>query len=270
MPVLPLLLEPGQLEKYLHTPDLLIVDLRSSSNYAQGHIPGAVHLDYAKLIRGTPPAMGLLPDMNRLSTVLSTIGLTPDTHVVAYDEEGGGHAGRLLWTLDVLGQRQFSLLNGGIIAWAAEGYPLERRITAPRPSRYQATFANPAALADKAYILARLGQADLILLDTRSPAEYRGTDRRAARGGHIPGAVNLNWTEAIDRERQLRFQADTLLHGLLEAVGVTPAKEVIVYCQAHHRSAHTYMVLKHLGYPRVRGYAGAWSEWGNDPSLPVE
>ncbi len=270
MPALPLLLEPGQLEKHLHVPGLLLVDMRSSDSYARGHIPGAVQLDYASLIRIAPPAMGLLPDAARLSAVLSAIGLTPATHVVAYDEEGGGHAGRLLWTLDVLGQRQFSLLNGGSIAWAAEGYPLERRIAAPRPSRYQAAFANPAALADKEYILTRLGQADLILLDTRSPAEYRGIDVRAARRGHIPGAVNLNWTETMDSERQLRFQADTLLHSLLAAVGVTPAKEVIVYCQTHHRSAHTYMVLKHLGYPRVRGYPGAWSEWGNDPSLPVE
>jgi thiosulfate/3-mercaptopyruvate sulfurtransferase len=93
---------------------------------------------------------------------------------------------------------------------------------------------------------------------------------RAARGGHIPGAVNLNWTLAMDEQRQLRCKADATLRALLETIGVTPDKEVILYCQTHHRSAHTYLVLKHLGYPRVRGYAGAWSEWGNDPTLPVE
>jgi thiosulfate/3-mercaptopyruvate sulfurtransferase len=125
-------------------------------------------------------------------------------------------------------------------------------------------------VADKSYILSRLGQADLALLDTRSPGEYRGLDVRAARGGHIPGAVNMNWTTAMDQARQLRFKADGELRALLEGLGVTPDKEVIVYCQTHHRSAHTYMVLKHLGYPRIRGYPGAWSEWGNDAALPVE
>jgi thiosulfate/3-mercaptopyruvate sulfurtransferase len=270
MPVLPLLLEPEQLEQHRDDPDLLIVDLRNPDSYARGHIPGAVRLDYASLVRLEPPTMGLVPAAVPLSAALSTLGLTPASQVVAYDEEGGGYAGRLLWTLDVLGHRQFALLNGGMIAWMAEGRPLERRPAAPTPSQYRAVFANPAVLADKAYILARLGQADLALLDTRSPAEYWGGDVRAARGGHIPGAVNIHWTDAIDTGRQLRFKPDPVLRNMLKAGGVTPDKEVIVYCQTHHRSAHTYMVLKHLGYPRVRGYPGAWSEWGNDPGLPVE
>ncbi len=205
-----------------------------------------------------------------MSAVLSRLGLTPDSQVVAYDEEGGGYAARLLWTLDVLGHTRFSLLNGGFIAWIAENRPLEHQPTALAASSYQAQISNPAALADKDYLLARLGQPDLALLDTRSPLEYRGLDVRAARGGHIPGAVNLNWTDAMDIHRHLRFKPDATLRGMLEASGVIAAKEVIVYCQTHHRSAHTYIVLKHLGYPRVRGYPGAWSEWGNDPGLPVE
>ncbi len=127
-----------------------------------------------------------------------------------------------------------------------------------------------SSTSDKDYILSRLGQPDLTLLDTRSPAEYEGRDVRAARGGHIPGAVNLNWIEAMDQTRQLRFKADPVLRRMLAAIGVTPDKEVIVYCQTHHRSAHTYIVLRHLGYQRLRAYPGAWSEWGNTPGLPVE
>ena len=95
-------------------------------------------------------------------------------------------------------------------------------------------------------------------------------DQRAARGGHIPGAVNLNWMDTMDPQRQLRLQPAPVLRQLLDLRGVTTDKEVIVYCQTHHRSAHTYWVLRYLGYPRVRGYPGAWSEWGNDPSVPVE
>lgn len=266
---LPLLIEADQLAPHLDDPHLLLVDLGAPERYVDGHLAGAINLSYAALVRGIPPALGLLPDLAQLSAVCSAIGLTPERPVVAYDAEGGGRASRLLWTLDVLGHPAGSLLNGGLPAWQAAGQPLTSRPVAATPSRYQAEIAHPQALADKDYILARLQQPDLALLDTRSPAEYHGQDQRAARGGHIPGAVNLNWTETMDPTRDLRLKPDAELRTRLTALGVTPDKEVIVYCQTHHRSAHTYLVLKHLGYPRVRGYAGAWSEWGNDPALPV-
>jgi thiosulfate/3-mercaptopyruvate sulfurtransferase len=270
-PTLPLLIEPEQLQPFLTDPAVLIVDLCDLASYAAGHIFGAVHLDYADLVRVEPPAMGLLPDEAQLSEVLSRLGLTTDRHVVAYDEEGNGRAGRLLWTLATLGHECVSLLNGGIHAWDAAAGPLEAQFRCPLRSAYQAHFADPpTAVADRKYILGRLGRRDLALLDTRTPAEFAGLDQRAARGGHIPGAVNLNWTDAMDPQRQLRLQPDPVLRKLLERRGVTPDKEVIVYCQSHHRSAHTYWVLRYLDYPRVRGYPGAWSEWGNDPALPVE
>ncbi len=265
---LPLLVEADQLEQHLNNPGLLLVDMRNG--YAQGHIPGAVNLTYGEIIQARPPAMGLLADEQTLSAVLSRIGLTSESHVVAYDDEGNGRASRLLWTLAVLGHQHSSLLNGGLQAWMAAGKSLQQDIVSPTPSDYQAHYANAAALADKDYILSRLGQADIALLDVRSPAEYQGLDVRAARGGHIPGAVNMNWTDAMDPANQLRFKPDHTLQTLLEDLGVTPDKEVIVYCQTHHRSSHTYMVLKQLGYKKVRGYAGAWSEWGNDPNLPLE
>ena len=269
-PRLPLLIEPEQLEPCLADPAILVVDLSDPARYLAGHISGAVHLDYSDLIRAEPPAMGLLPREARLSAVLSRLGFTPERHVVAYDDEGNGRAGRLLWTLATLGHEHMSLLNGGILAWDAANGPLALQVHHPAQSMYRARFANPEVIADKDYILARLDQPDLVLLDTRTPAEYAGLVARAARGGHIPGAVNLNWADTMDRQRQLRFQPGSVLRKLFEWRGVTPDKEVIVYCQTHHRSAHTYCVLRYLGYPQVRGYPGAWSEWGNDPELPVE
>ncbi|TVR64507.1 MAG: sulfurtransferase [Candidatus Competibacteraceae bacterium] len=270
VPNLPLLIEPEQLQPILADPAVLIVDLSDTASYGAGHIPGAVHLDYSDLVRAEPPAMGLMPSEAHLSEVFSRLGLKPDQAVVAYDEEGNGRASRLLWTLAVLGHDRVSLLNGGIHAWDAAGGSLEAPFRHPPRSDYRARFANPAAVADRDYILARLGQPDLALLDTRTPGEFTGQDQRAARGGHIPGAVNLNWTDAMDPQRQWRLQPDPVLRTMLEKRDVTPDQEVIVYCQTHHRSAHTYWVLRHLGYPRVRGYPGAWSEWGNDPRLPIE
>jgi thiosulfate/3-mercaptopyruvate sulfurtransferase len=270
VPNLPLLIEPEQLQPCLADRSVLVVDLSDLASYAAGHIPGAVHLDYSDLVRAEPPAMGLMPGEAQLSEVLSRLGLTADRSVVAYDEEGNGRASRLLWTLVVLGHDRVSLLNGGIHAWDAAGGPLEAPFRHPPRSDYRVRFANPGAVADRDYILERLGQSDLALLDTRTPGEFAGQDQRAARGGHIPGAVNLNWTDAMDPQRQWRLQPDPVLRAMLEKRDVTPDKEVIVYCQTHHRSAHTYWVLRYLGYPRVRGYPGAWSEWGNDPGLPIE
>ncbi|NBP95882.1 MAG: sulfurtransferase, partial [Gammaproteobacteria bacterium] len=108
------------------------------------------------------------------------------------------------------------------------------------------------------------------LLDARSPEEYSGQKVFSARGGHIPGAVNLNWQETLDTERNLRLKPPAVLMPMLEALAITPDYEIITYCQTHHRSAHAWWMLKTLGFPRVRGYAGSWSEWGNRQDLPIQ
>ena len=268
-PLLPLVVEPAQLAEQLGAQKLLIVDLCKPEIYASQHIPGAVHLEYTQLITAQPPVMGLLPDDAHLGQVFSALGLAPDMHVVAYDDEGGAKACRLLWTLDVIGHAHFSLLNGGLRAWLAGRHPVSNTPARPSASHYRVTRSG-RALADKEYIIAHLQDAGVKLLDARTPGEYRGTDKRAQRGGHIPGAVNMDWTEALDLQNSGRLKAAPGLQAQLDALGVTPDKEVIVYCQTHHRSSHTYIVLKSLGYPRLKGYPGAWSEWGNRADTPVE
>jgi thiosulfate/3-mercaptopyruvate sulfurtransferase len=267
--LLPLIVEPAELEKHLGAENLLIVDLSRPETYAQAHLPGAAHLDYAQIVAARPPATGLLPGAARLSAVLGSIGATPDSHIVAYDDEGGGRAARLLWTLDVIGHPRHSLLNGGLHAWLNERHPVNAEPVQRPRSSYPVTISD-GAVADKNYILERLRDPGVVIVDARSPAEYRGENRRAERAGHIPGAVNFDWMNEIDRTRNLRLKPAQELKPLLSRLGVTPDKEVIAYCQTHHRSAHTYIMLKSLGYPRVRGYPGSWSEWGNSPDTPIE
>lgn len=268
-PLLPLVAEPEDLEKNLGASNLLIVDLCRPEIYAQTHVPGAVHIDYTQIVAARPPAAGLLPSEPVLSEVFSSIGMASDSHVVAYDDEGGGRASRLLWTLDVIGHPRYSLLNGGLHAWLNEGHPVSNEPVNKSRSQYAVQFRD-SAVADKSYIMNRLRDPNVVIVDTRTPAEYRGETRRADRAGHIPGALNFDWVNAIDRTRNLRLMPAEELTRSLAGLGVTQEKEVITYCQTHHRSAHTYLVLKSLGYSRVRGYPGSWSEWGNSPETPVE
>lgn len=267
---LPLLIEPAVLEASLQMSELLILDLRTPEKYRLGHVPGALSASYADFVAARPPAMGMLPSEGQLSAVLSGLGLSDAAHVIAYDDEGGGRASRVLWTLDVLGHLRLSLLNGGMVAWEEEDYPTESTPRSSVPSEYPARFRNPRAHASRDWVLGHLNRDDTAIVDTRTPGEYAARDIRASRGGHIPGAVNRNWTENIDRTNNTRLLPDDALRSAYASLGVTPEKKVVVYCQTHHRSAHSYVVLKHLGYPRVSGYAGAWSEWGNDANLPIE
>ena len=168
-----------------------------------------------------------------------------------------------------MGHAAASVLNGGLHAWANEGHPLTADPVPREPSSYPLSYGDDA-LASKSELLALLGDPSLGLLDARTPEEFAGTKVRAARGGRIPGAANLNWLDTMDRGRNLRLLPDEQLRTLLRARGLTPEKLIVSYCHTHHRSAHSYVMLKHLGYDRIKAYAGSWSEWGNDPATPVE
>lgn len=266
----PLIMEPEQLETHLNDNNLLIIDLSKHSQYLQGHIPGAAFLDYAYVTSIQQPTMGLLPDAERFSHILSSLGLSADTHIVVYDEEGGGKASRLIWTLHALGNTRTSLLNGGLISWANEGHALEAEPAHTKQREIHLQYKNMDVVADTDYILQNLDNSEVALLDARSQPEFDGSKKFAERGGHIPGAVRFEWTDGMDRQRNYRLLPDDELHAKLDALGLTSDKEIIVYCQTHHRSALSYVMLKHLGYERVRGYPGSWSEWGNRADTPIE
>lgn len=267
--LLPLIVEPEQLEAVLGKENLVVIHISKRERYAEFHVPGAVFLQGPQFVRVEKPVMGLLPHADELRQLLEANGISPETHVVAYDDEGGGWASRLLWTLDCIGHRHFSLLNGGLVSWVSEGFPISRDNVQPG-SGYYPVFYQDGPVANAEYILSRLGGADFVPLDSRTPQEFSGEKKLAARAGHIPGAQLLNWVDTMDQSRNLRFKPEAELRAMLEQRGITPDKEVLCYCQSHHRSSHAYIMLKMLGYTRLKGYPGAWTDWGNRPDTPVE
>lgn len=264
---LPLVIEPAELATRLQAPELILVDLSPAARYAEGHIPGARWVDSKRTQLGQPPAPGLLPEKTQLEALFGELGHKPDAVYVVYDDEGGGWAGRFIWLLDVIGHDNYHFLNGGLQAWMGERRELSQETPPTAPSHVALTLGEgPTASCD--YLESKLGSPDTVVWDARSPAEFRGEKVLAARGGHVPGAINFEWTAGMDSQRGLRIHTD--IAQVLEELGITPDKEVITHCQAHRRSGFTYVVAKALGFPRVRAYAGSWSEWGNLPDTPVE
>ncbi len=265
----PLLIEASQLADSLHEPKLLILDTSSADNYAKHHVPGAVHIAPAALQCGIKPAVGKMPAPDQLQLLFSRVGLTPDKHVIVYDDEGGGWAGRLIWTLDVIGHRNYSYLNGGLQAWLSGGHPSEDVANLPPPSEIEITI-DSTPIAEIEDFINLLGNSQLGIWDARSPEEYRGEKVLAQRGGHIPGAVNLDWLELIDNGNDMRLKNLSALQARLDHIGLSADKTIITHCQTHHRSGLSYLLMKILGYPHIKGYHGSWGEWGNREDTPIE
>lgn len=247
----------------------LIVDLSRREVYDQVHVPGAVWLDFRQLQAGTAPAPGDIPSEKRLSTMLSEIGLKPNMRVIAYDDEGGGWAGRFLWTLEMVGHTNYAYMNGGIHAWLADQLPAENAPNEAKPSNYQAKIIGTDMMR-KEDIMSALGNDDFIVWDARSYDEYTGGRMFAQKGGHIPGAAHFEWVSLMDKANNMRLKPLDAIQNVLNDLGLTQDKTIVTHCQTHHRSGLTWLVAKILGYPNIKAYAPSWAEWGNDPDTPVE
>jgi len=264
---IPKLLEPEALVDMLDQPNILIVDLCNDTLYSKKHIPGAVHISSQELMSGSVPGPNKLPPKERLEAMVNSIGLTDDKHVVVYDDEGGGWAGRFIWTLDVIGHKNWSYLNGGLIAWHNEGFPTTSEVPEPKSIERNVTI-DRTPIIEAEEIMAQLDSGDLQIWDARTPEEYSGERGVAERNGHIPGAINCNWTSMMDLKRNQRILDDAKER--LAELGIHSDKPTITHCQSHHRSGFTYMLARILDFKDIKAYEGSWAEWGNRNDTPIE
>ncbi|WP_445116894.1 sulfurtransferase [Acinetobacter sp. WZC-1] len=266
-----LLIEAEQLIPWLGHERLRIVDLSRSSVYEQLHVPHALHVRPAQLVRQQEHATGLLPDEDGLKALIAYLNISPEHHVVVYDDEGGAWAGRLIWNLHCLGFQQVSLLNGGIHAWLGREFPTSADVEFSRPVDQLVPVQLGAAQNYRVtydQLLKQVTQNAIQLWDCRTHAEYTGQRLAARRGGHIPGALHFEWSTAIARQNHLKLQPLERTRERLQQLGLQSDQPVAVYCQSHHRSGLAYIVGRLLGW-NIMAYDGAWSEWGNRSDSPI-
>ena len=256
---------------------ILEVDYDPENAYKQGHIPGAYLVWWKKDINDANRRD--IINKHQFEVLMSRVGATPKTEIILYGDFNNWFAAFALWVFNYYGHKQTKIMNGGRKKWELE----KRQYTNEEPDAGSSNYiAQPPEEGIRAYLpdvrraLDRVNET--VLVDVRSPKEFSGEitappeypTEHAQRGGHIPGANNIPWAQAV-KESDGTFKSPQELKSLYEAKGVTPDKDVICYCRIGERSSHTWFVLKYLlGYPSVRNYDGSWTEWGNMIGNPIE
>ena len=274
------LVDTAWVAQHLNDPRVRVaeVDYDPVANYQQGHVPGSVLIDWRADIND-----GLQRDILRpeqLTALLRRLGIGAETTVVLYGDFNNWFAAFAFWVFKYYGFSDVRVVNGGRKKWIAEDRPLTKEVPAVVPSTYSAGAPHEelrAYLPDVRAGLDEVRGGRLRLVDVRGPKEFTGEvtappeypNEHAQRGGHIPGAVNIPWGQAVAEDGTFKSPAE--LRALYGSKGVDGTTPVVTYCRIGERSSHTWFVLTYLlGYPHVRNYDGSWTEWGNQIRAPIE
>ena len=253
---------------------LVEVDVDTSA-YEQGHIAGAVGWNWQSQLQ--QPVQRDLAAKEEIEQLLGSSGIGNDTTVILYGDNNNWFAAWAFWQLKYYGHRDVRLMNGGRVKWEAEGRPMTTEPPSVSPGPYTASEGDQSIRAYRDQVLTLVNAGSISLVDVRSPAEFSGEllapanlpQEGSQRGGHIPGASNIPWGQAVAEDGSFK-SADDLL-ALYGGQGVDGSRETIAYCRIGERSSHTWFVLTQLlGFENVRNYDGSWTEWGSIVGAPIE
>ncbi len=267
------LVDTQWLMDHLIDPMVRVVEVDMSPEpYQDAHIPGAIFWNIFTDLLMPDLSMNLEP--TAIEKLLSRSGISQETTVIAYGSYPGTGAW-IFWLLKLFGHDNVYVLNGGHQKWMAEGRPLTSELSSFAPTQYQVKSPDASCRILQTEVQASLEQSDFVLLDVRTPQEYRGEvfmmkpPEGSERGGHIPGAVHLEYTLTLNEDGTFKLAEE--LHTLYSSRGITADKEIVPYCAIGGRSAYTWFVLKYLlGYPNVQNYDGSWNEWSRLPHTLIE
>ncbi len=238
-------------------------------SYLEGHIPGAVFVDWtADITEPGAPVKMALAGPERFAAFMSRLGIGDEHTVIVYEDGAGQIAARLWWALNYYGHPAVKLLNGGFRKWTAEGRP----VTAEVPNYQPAAFTprvQPEWRAGSADVRAAIGDSTVVLIDLRTPAEFRGEIGRGSRKGRIPGACNVPTATLVGGEYNT-LNSEAELRRAFGAAGVTFDKRAITYCNAGVSASLGLFALRLIGHPTSANFAGSWYEWESDPQNPTE
>ena len=252
----------NELEKINQNDSVLIVDARSYKDYSKSHIPGAVSLDLFSFHWADTSQKGLVSFGEHMRKILSYAGIDENKKIIFYDNTSGMLAARGVWMCLYFSHPDVQLLDGGLSKWTRENLPTISESTIYRPSNLT-TPLDPSIIIGFEELNENIGKVTII--DARSLDEFDGTIPRAARGGHIPTAKNIDWNNNIDDSGKLK--SDEELDSLYQ---MDKESQIITYCQGAYRAANSFLSLKKLGFKNVKVYLGSWGEWGNKMELPIE
>lgn len=266
-----LLVDTAWLQENAETEGVRLVHVGGKlEDYEAGHLPGAIFLLSADLTNPDDPIRGQIGTAEQVAAALGNAGLTAEDTIVLYDANSNLSAARAYWVLKYYQHANVHIYNGGLIKWQEEGQELVTDVPEVEATVYEIGEADPEIRTTGDYVLENYDKAGVQLCDARNPEEYIGTDVRSEVGGHIPGAINLDWVNTVNPDGT--FLPAARLDELFTLSGFERENEIITYCQTGVRGAHVWFVLRELlGYPNVRNYDGSWEEWGNDPAaFPAE